>query len=305
MFKLALNAGHGYNTPGKRCHRSLDPNETREYVLNKRVCDIVERALEEYDGIEILRIDDGTELTIAARADKANKWGADLYLAVHHNALGSLGSHSGIEAYVYTSPSAASLEWQSELYNALIKYTKLSGDRSEPLRQKNLGEVRDTDMPAVLLECGYMDSTIDTPIILSKDYASKVAAAIVENTVARAGLKKKTAVKTENNPPKNSNLVLEWQKAALADGYAFPKYGTDGKWGAECGAVAKRAICRKYTIGYKNKNLTRIVQGKVGVTADGKFGKNTKAAVIAYQKKNGLKADGIVGYNTWKKMLEV
>jgi N-acetylmuramoyl-L-alanine amidase len=85
----------------------------------------------------------------------------------------------------------------------------------------------------------------------------------------------------------------------------FTKYGADGKWGAECEAVARKAICRRYAIGYKNKNLTRIVQGKVGVTVDGKFGKNTKTAVIAYQKANGLKADGIVGLNTWKKILEV
>lgn len=302
MFKLALNAGHGYNTPGKRCAKALDPNETKEYVLNKRICDIIERALNEYDGILMLRVDDGTELTISERAAKANEWGADLYISLHHNALGEVGSHSGIEVYVYMKPSDEALEWQNEIYNSLIRYTKLSGNRSEPMRRKNLGELRETDMPAVLLECGYMDSTIDTPIILTQDYAAKIAAAIVERIVEREGLAKK---KTSPAPkPINAN-IRPWQMAAVQDGYQFPKYGADGKWGAECEAVAKRAICRKYAIGYKNKNLTRFVQGKVGVTADGKFGKNTKAAVIAYQKKNGLKADGIVGYNTWKKMLEV
>ena len=33
MFKLALSAGHGYSTPGKRCHKDLDPNQTREWQL--------------------------------------------------------------------------------------------------------------------------------------------------------------------------------------------------------------------------------------------------------------------------------
>ena len=33
------------------------------------------------------------------------------------------------------------------------------------------------------------------------------------------------------------------------------------------------------------------------------FWTNTKAAVISYQKANGLSADGIVGPNTWKKLL--
>lgn len=99
--------------------------------------------------------------------------------------------------------------------------------------------------------------------------------------------------------------VQAWQKAAIADGFKFPKYGADGAWGQECIDVAKKAICKKHLVGYKNKNLTKIVQKAVGVTADGLFGNGTKKAVIAYQKKKGLTADGIVGLNTWKKILGV
>ena len=45
MFKIVLDAGHGRNTPGKRCLKSLDPAETREWVLNARICDKVEQLL--------------------------------------------------------------------------------------------------------------------------------------------------------------------------------------------------------------------------------------------------------------------
>lgn len=113
------------------------------------------------------------------------------------------------------------------------------------------------------------------------------------------------------NPPEEKKKeveidasIKEWQKAAIADGFKFAS-GADGIWGKECEAVAKKAICKKYTIGYKNKNLTKVVQKAVGVTADGKFGKNTKNAVIKWQKRMGLTADGIVGYNTWKKILGI
>ena len=98
--------------------------------------------------------------------------------------------------------------------------------------------------------------------------------------------------------------VLEWQKAAIADGFKFPKYGADGVWGAECESVAKKAVCKKRLF-YTNKNLTRLVQRVVGVTADGKFGLGTKAAVIKYQSAHGLTPDGEVGLNTWKTMLGV
>ncbi len=99
--------------------------------------------------------------------------------------------------------------------------------------------------------------------------------------------------------------VLEWQKAAMADGFKFPKYGADGNWGSECENVAKKAVCKKQLVGYKYKNLTKIIQTTVGVNADGKFGNDTKNAVIKWQKTMGLTADGVVGINTWKKILNV
>lgn len=100
--------------------------------------------------------------------------------------------------------------------------------------------------------------------------------------------------------------IMEWQKAAIKDGYKFPS-GADGIWGGECEAVAKKAICKKPLIKglYKQKNLTKIIQKAVGVNPDGKYGKDTELAVIKWQKLMGLMADGIVGYNTWKKILGV
>ena len=45
--------------------------------------------------------------------------------------------------------------------------------------------------------------------------------------------------------------------------------------------------------------LVKLVQAKIGVTADGIFGPATEAAVRAFQEKNGLVADGVVGKGTW------
>lgn len=107
-------------------------------------------------------------------------------------------------------------------------------------------------------------------------------------------------------PPvsKVNPAVLEWQQAAIADGFKFPKFGADGEWGAECESVAKNAIVKK-RLTYKYKNLTKIVQRAVGCSVDGKCGKNTRAAIIRYQAANGLVADGCVGLKTWKKILGV
>lgn len=105
-------------------------------------------------------------------------------------------------------------------------------------------------------------------------------------------------------PEDITNTVLEWQKAAIADGFKFPKFGADGKWGNECVAVSKKAVCKRRVI-HKYPNLTKFVQRAVGVDVDGKFGPKTKAAVVNWQKLVGLVPDGKVGPASWKKLLGV
>lgn len=193
-FKLSITAGHYKYTPGKRCLKTIDPNETREWALNSRIAEKVEALLKDYDGIEILRTDDRTgekEVSLSARTTAANNFGADFYLSIHHNAGIKGGSGGGIVAYVYSYPSDESVSWQKDLYHALIAKTGLKGNRSNPLARSNLHEVREPKMPSVLLELGFMDSTKDTPIILTEDYANKCAEAIVSVIVDRAKLTKK------------------------------------------------------------------------------------------------------------------
>ena len=106
---------------------------------------------------------------------------------------------------------------------------------------------------------------------------------------------------TFGGAPQSDSVIKAWQKAANADGF---KLTADGIWGKQCETVANKAVCRK-RLTYKYKNLTKIVQKAVGVTADGKFGKDTKKAVTEWQKRCGLVADGCVGLNTWEKILGV
>lgn len=190
---LCIDAGHHLETPGKRCLKSVDPGETREWVLNARIADKVQALLTAYD-CTTMRADDTAgqkEVTLAQRVKAANAWGADFYLSIHHNAGIKGGSGGGIVAYSHPKSSKASVEWRDELYEALVEKTGLRGNRSNPKATSDLYVLRETSMPAVLLELGFMDSSTDVPIILTEEYAQGCAEAIVEVIVRRGGLKRK------------------------------------------------------------------------------------------------------------------
>ena len=136
-FKIAYCAGHYLGTAGKRIPKNLDKNETREWALNDRIARQFALAAEGYD-VSLLRTDDPTGKTfsdIPDRVKKANRWGADLYLDIHHNAGISGGSGGGVEAFCYPK-SKRGKAYRDEIYHAVVKAGGLKGNRAKPLREK-------------------------------------------------------------------------------------------------------------------------------------------------------------------------
>lgn len=228
-FKIALSAGHGINTPGKRCMKKLDKNETREWFLNDRICDKIETKLKAYDGYQLLRVDDTTgknDISLSKRSLASNNFGADFYLSMHHNAGVNGSSGGGVVAFVHPKASPKSIEWQKALYDAIIQKTGLRGNRAVPLGKANFHEVREPKAPSVLIEAGFMDSKTDVPIILTDKFAEQVATACVEVLVEKGKLtKKKTSIvqskpKETQSKPNKLKSVTEIAKEVIL-----------GKWG--------------------------------------------------------------------------
>lgn len=186
MLKIAIDAGHYKGTPGRRCLAALDPAQTGEWELNRRVADKLEELLAGYD-CQVLRVDDKTGdrlIDLGDRVAAANGWPADVYLSIHHNAGIKGGSGGGCVVYTAPGCQAKSKALQKAVYGAVVSRTGMVGNRATPMMERGLYVLRRTKMPAILIECGFMDSSTDVPVILGPYFAGQVAdgllAALVE-----------------------------------------------------------------------------------------------------------------------------
>lgn len=121
------------------------------------------------------------------------------------------------------------------------------------------------------------------------------------------------ADKTSTAPSAKNEAVFEFQQAAIADSLPLNVYGADGIWGMETasaasalvknGSVGSRVMLIQQMLVDRGYDLGQYGRKKNGV--DAHFGDKTEKAVRAFQAKNGLAVDGIVGIETWKALLGV
>jgi N-acetylmuramoyl-L-alanine amidase len=153
-----LDAGHGGSEPG------AVSGSIREADLNLELTLILGNILEA-NGFNVLYTrTSNTDLSIKERVDFANNKGADLFLSIHHNSFGD-SSVRGVETLYSTSE-------QSKNTNA-VKMSRILAERitnniAANVNFKNRGHkirndlpvIRDTKMPAVLIEAGFMSNKV-------------------------------------------------------------------------------------------------------------------------------------------------
>lgn len=308
MFKIAFCAGHYLGTPGKRLPKQIDATETREWTLNDRVACFFAEEAEKYEDVELIRTDDptgGVFIDIPQRTAVANACGADLYLDIHHNAAGRVFNGGGVEVFSYPG-SVEGKTYRDAIYSSVIAAGGLKGNRSNPCQEKAFDSLRLSNMPAVLIECGYMDSTVDAPVILTEAYAILVAVAMMAAIAKVKNLKKKSVVpvdkdkNTKEKPYTKNQFIRDVQRSCGAS--------VDGIPGPE--TLAKTVTVSEHINQYHlvvrpiQRWLKELGYPEVG-EADGIAGVKFTAAVCAFQKANKCWEDGEItkGNKTWRKLL--
>lgn len=227
----------------------------------------------------------------------ANQENFDWYIDIHCNA--SNGQGHGTETLVYTDN-------KPQAHKISANISKLGFYNRGVKIRTNLYILKHTNAKALLVECFFIDNKTDC------DLYNKVGPHAIAKAIAE-GLTGTTSTSTIPTPspaptptpapvkPSGNDWIKRLQAECNKQG--FSKQTVDGIPGPA--TLAGCPLLRKGARG----NITKLVQEKLtnlgystnGV--DGIFGSGTKSAIIKYQNTKGLSADGIVGQNTWKKLL--
>lgn len=197
-----LDAGHGYSTAGKR-----SPDGMKEYEFTRVVATYAKQFLEGYNNVTVyFAHSDERDVPLQERTNKANQLKVDLYVSIHANAFGSnWNDANGIETYVHPNHSKQSIELAQKIQKSLIVSTGLK-DRG--VKTADFHVLRETTMPAVLVECGFYTNQKELGLLRSETYRKTCAEAIVKAIAEQYKLIKK-AVQTGTKPvppPTTSNL---------------------------------------------------------------------------------------------------
>lgn len=178
MTLIAIDAGHGPQTPGKRTPLFLDGSFMHENESNHAVAEMLNMQLLRC-GFDTLRVfNPAIDTPLKDRTNQANAAGADLCISIHANADGSeWGSANGIETFAYIHPSAESLRAASIIHAHLIGGTQL---RDRGVKFADFHMVREPHMPSLLAECGFMSNRVEAELLRTDAYRLECATEIAQ-----------------------------------------------------------------------------------------------------------------------------
>ncbi|KIL42937.1 N-acetylmuramoyl-L-alanine amidase [Jeotgalibacillus campisalis] len=177
MTLIAIDAGHGYETPGKR-----SPDGMKEYDFNRAVAKECILQLEKASIKTLQTYSDSRDVPLSERTSKANKGKADYFISIHANAYGNgeWNAVQGIETFIHPKKGQTANSLASKIHSDLIAKT---GRKDRGLKMADFHVLRESNMPALLLECGFMTNREEKALLASTAYRTlcgkQIAASIL------------------------------------------------------------------------------------------------------------------------------
>lgn len=171
---VVLDAGHGGSDPGAEFDGYLEKTFNLDITLR------VEAILKQ-KGINVkLTRNSDVFVGLEERAEMANSWGADLFISIHNNSMPE-GIKGSMAFYYPTS-------YKGKTYAKMIldnMYDKLNMGAmgSNGLRSANYVVLRQTKMPAVLVEVACMSHPEDLNLLKSETFRQKAAEVLADSII--------------------------------------------------------------------------------------------------------------------------
>ena len=294
-MKIAVRGGHCPKVTGASA--LID-----ELIEDRKVKDSVIKYLKEL-GHTVLDVTPPDSISSSSAdlsygVNKANNWGADLFVSIHfNNAYSTYNGALGTEVCVYS---------EYDIAGRVVNKMASLGFRNRGQKVRTgLYELKHTSMKSMIVEVCFVEATEDVALYnkVGYDYIGKtIAEALVNRSsgVTPTPTPTPEPVPTPTPQPTSKNYdswIARLQEECNKQGFSNQK--VDGIAGPN--TLNGSPMVRRGARG----NITKLIQEKLGISADGIFGANTEVAVKNYQRTNGLSVDGIVGRNTWRKLLNL
>lgn len=182
MAKIYLDPGHGGTDSGAQGNGLQEKNVTLAIALKTR--DILYR---DYEGhsVRLSRTGDQTR-SLNYRTNDANSWGANYFVSIHINAGGGVG----YEDYIYNgSISSQTITYRDRVHAEIMKQVDFN---NRGKKRANFHVLRESRMPAILTENGFIDNAGDAAKLKSDDYLNRIALGHANGIASALGLRRKT-----------------------------------------------------------------------------------------------------------------
>jgi len=188
--KVFLDPGHGGSDSGAVA------NGLKEKDLTLKIALATEKYLKEkYQDVSVkLSRRTDKKISLSARADMANEWRADFFVSIHINA----GGGTGFESYIFNgSVSSKTKEYQKKVHQVIA-----AGDgwADRGMKRANFAVLRETAMPALLTENGFIDRASDAAKLKDPDFIDLLGKLHAEGIAKALGLKKKSTSSPAPDP---------------------------------------------------------------------------------------------------------
>lgn len=220
-MKICLDYGHSAQTKGKRSPDS----SLMEYEFNRDVGRRLKAILERHNVEVIETVTDDTDVSLSARCSIANKNNIDYFISIHANADGTgynWTSAKGWEIYIVGKGGKA-----EKLAKSIQESSRELGLIDRGVKVANFQVLRDTNMPAVLIEHGFYTNKEECELLKTDEFRQKCAEVDARGILSYLGINYiPSEEKTPGKPITEAWKVAEYQKA-LARGIISDKSWLD------------------------------------------------------------------------------